>query len=134
MISPKSSCGLIKDLYTVNKDFLGNRSWNLQRSTIVLLTFLKIISRRPLTSNRETIPRCFCESVKLTVLWLKIKHGWLVFLNFQLKITSPAHLVRSGLKFVFRCNAQVLILAKSLLKSLANLVIFSTIENRDIWS
>ena len=56
------------------------------------------------------------------------------FLNFQLKITSLAHLVRSGLKFVFHWNTQVLISAKSLLKSLTELVIFSTTENRDVWS
>ena len=40
-------------------------------------------------------------------------------------------LTGSGLKFIFHWNAQVLILAKSLFNSLADLLIFSTSENSD---
>ena len=125
---------LMKDLYTVINDFLGNKSWSLRKSPIVLLTFLKIISRCSLKSNLEskTIPKCFWDSVKLTVLWLKIKHGWLVFWSFQLKITSCAYLIRSGLKFILHWNAQVLILAKSLFNSLADLIIFTFTESSDV--
>ena len=43
-------------------------------------------------------------------------------------------LTGSGLKFIFHWNVQVLILAKSLLNSLADLLIFSTSENSDVLS
>ena len=59
---------------------------------------------------------------------------FLEFLKFPLKIPSCACLIKYGLKFIFNWNAQVLILAKSLFKSLRNLVIFSTREKRDISS
>ena len=129
-------CGLTKDLYTVINDFPGNRFWSLRRSPVVLLTFLKIISRCSLKSNLEskTIPRSLWDSVKLTVLWLKIKHESLVFWSFRLKITSCPCLVRSGLKFILYWIVQVLILVKSLFNSLAELVVFSTIENSDVSS
>ena len=105
MISPWSRCGLIKDLYTVNNDFLGNRFWNLWRSLIFLLSFWKL----------------FLDEIK--------------FWSLRLKITSSAAcLVWSGLKFIFHWNAQSLILAKSLFKSLADLVIFSTTKNKDVSS
>ena len=97
---------------------------------------MKIIPRCSLKSNLEsrTIPRCFWDSLKLTVLWLKIEHGWLVFWSFQPKIFSCVCLVRSQLKFVFHWNALVLILAMSIINSLADLVIFSTTENSDVSS
>ena len=70
---------------------------------------MRIISRCSLKSSLEskTIPRCFWDSVKLTVLWLKMKHGWLVFSSFRPNITSCACLIGSGLNFVFHENAQV---------------------------
>ena len=43
-------------------------------------------------------------------------------------------LTGSGLKFIFHWHAQVLILAKSLFNSLADLLIFSTSENRNVSS
>ena len=122
----------MKGLYTVINEFLGNRFWSLRRSPIVLLFFLKIISICSLKSNLEskTIPWCLWDSV----LWLQFKDGWLVFWSFRLKITSWAYLVGSGLKFIFHWNAQVLILVKSLFNLLADLVIFSNIENSDVSS
>ena len=48
MISTQSRCGLIKDLYAVINDFLGNR---LRGIPIDLLTFLKVISRCSLKSK-----------------------------------------------------------------------------------
>ena len=135
-MSPESICGLIKDLDTVINDFLGNKFWSLERSTIALLNFLKIISSCYLKSNleRKTIPRCLWDSVRLKVLWLKIKHGWFVFWSFRLKIISCVCLVGSGLKFIFHWNAEVLILVKPLFDSLADLLIFSTTEYSDVSS
>ena len=63
------------------------------------------------------------------MLWPKIKHGWLVFWSFRLKIVPWACLAGSGLKLIYHWNAQVFILAKLLLfilaKLLPDLVIFS---------
>ena len=117
--------------YAPVNDFLGNRFWCLRISAIVLLTFLKVISRFSLKSNLESktiIPRCFWDSVKLTVLWFKIE---LPFWSFWLKITSCACLVGSGLELIFHWNAQAIILAKSLFNSFVNLVIFSATKNSD---
>ena len=75
-----------------------------------------IISGWSLKSNLQskTIPRCFSDLVKLTTLWLKIKHGILKFSNILC-----ACLVGSGLlKFIFHWNVQVLIFAKPLSRCL----------------
>ena len=60
---------------------------------------------------------------------------WMIgILKFSTKNNLLAYLVRSGLKFIYHWNVQVLILAKSLFKSMADLVIFSITENRDVSS
>ena len=46
----------------------------------------------------------------------------LFFFNFRLKITSSACLVVSGLKFIFDCVAQLIILSKSLLRLFAEVI------------
>ena len=58
---------------------------------------------------------------------------WVIgILKFLTKNNLLCQLSRiSGLKFILHWNAQVLILAKSLFKSLADLAMFSTTKNRD---
>ena len=65
-------------------------------------------------------------------LRLKMKHGWLV--SWSLRLTNLLRLFsRIWIKghFPRRPFQKELILAKSLIKTLADLVIFSTIKNRD---
>ena len=117
---------LVKDLYAVIDDFLGNRS--LRRNPFVLLDFLKIISRCSFKSNLEskTIPGCFLDSAKLTALWLKTKHG-----DWCLEFSTENNLLRLlswiKIKVHLYWSAQV----QSLFKLLADLDMVSTAENRD---
>ena len=65
------------------------------------------------------IPKCFWEDVQKALALLNSNGEWPVFYTFQLKMTSWACLVVSGLKFIFRCVAKLLILSKSLLRLFA---------------
>ena len=69
--------------------------------------------------SSENIPRCFWYGVWITCLLLDVKSGCLGFLILREKITSWDCLEGSGLRIIFRWYAQLLIIIKSLSKTLA---------------
>ena len=80
------------------------------------------------------IPRCFGEVVRVTLALSNSNGGWTVFFNFQLKMTSWACLIVSGLKFIFHWVAQLLILSKTLLRLFAEVWMSCITENKDVSS
>ena len=58
-------------------------------------------------------PRYFWDAVWLTLLLLKFRRRWFIFLVFLLTTTSWAYFLESGLKLVFHWYAQLLLFTKS---------------------
>ena len=83
-----------------------------------------------LTSNVTL--RCFWEEVWKTLLLLKTKDGCGSFFILQLKITSWACLLGSGLKLIFHWKAHLLIFFRSSFNSLAEPFTSLTNENNDV--
>ena len=83
----------------------------------------------------KIIPRCFRDEDCETWILSRNNGEWLIFFDFWLKKTSAAYLLGSGLKFIFLWKAQLLlILAKSLFSSFADMFISYVTEKIDVSS
>ena len=105
----------------VINDVLGEVSWSLRRSRIILFTLFCTFLRCKLKSNlvSNIIPRCFWVDDDLTKFPLKYNGGWSILLIFLLKITSWACFLGSRLNLIFHWKAVSLIFIKSLFRSFA---------------
>ena len=101
---------------------LGRRFCNFLKSPMVLLIFDVSIFRcfQNVNCLSIIIPRKFWDDDSGYYMLLKNNSGWLIFFDFWLKMTSWACLVGVGLKFMFYWKAQLLILAKTLFSSFAD--------------
>ena len=80
------------------------------------------------------IPRCLCICVDLTGLLSKCTTGCSEAVFFLLSIITWACLLGSGLKFIFHWKAQLPVFSKSSLRSLVQVLISWTMENREMSS
>ena len=103
---------------------------------MVLLIFHVRIFRcsQNVNCSSNIIPRCFWDEDCAAWILLENNGGWLIFFDFRLKMISRACLLVSGLKFIFHWKAELLILAKSLLSSFADVFMPCVTENKDVSS
>ena len=75
-----------------------------------------------------------CTEIELTGIWLKYTLGWDDFIFLLLNIIPCTCLLRSGLKLIFHWKSQLLINVKSLLISLAEVLMSWTTKNKEVSS
>ena len=87
-----------------------------------------------LNLSSSNIPKCLCTEVELTGILLKYILGWDDFIFFLLNIIPCVFLLGSGLKLIFYLKSQLLINVKSLLISVAEVLMSWTTENKEVSS
>ena len=100
----------MKDLYIVISVVLGNKFGSLRKRRTVLLTLANTLPRCSSNVNMKSnmTPRWFWEKIWETFLLLETKGLWVNQFDLQLKITSWAYLLESGLQLIFHWSARLL--------------------------
>ena len=126
----------MNELEVLSNEDLGNTFWIFWRSEVIFLNLFKVLWRcfLKLSCEPRTIPKSFREIGWITKLRLKKKKSgrWYWYLVSGLKITSCAWFDRSGLKFIFLWNTQLLILVRSCFKYFADEFTFLIKENCEV--
>ena len=108
--------------------------WRRHIVLIVLLwTLIKCSSKLKLESR--ITPKCFWDFVWPSVLLLKVRGGWFIFLFFLIKIISWAYLLLGYvLKLIVHWYAQLEIFTKSSFNSFVVVLLSWVTENTDVSS